>query len=628
MSPARVMSALLALALVLAFAPAAAAEGSLGISELGGTRFPDRAFVLTLPSHRLLDSSQVVARENGRLVSDLVVVPADGSGGRFGAVLVIDASNSMEGAAIEGALAAARAFVEQRSPTQAVAIVTFNKGPKVLLQLTTDAAALEAALASPPPLASGTHIYDAVATAVGLLREAKVAGGSVVVLSDGSDTGSALAGSTVVARAKAAGVRVFAVGLRGKAFRPEGLRALTDGSGGEYAEATSSEQLARLFGTLGSRLASQYVVRYRSHAGPEERVQVEIAVADIAGVASAEYVSPPLPIATEGPFHRPFAETFWRSAAAAVAVSLACALLLGLGIVALLRPRRPALRRRMAEFVSIAAPKDERRQGALTTEKMLAGAEKSLERTAWWTQFKAELEIARIGIPAVQIVAVTAIATLLAAWIASGLGGSTPYALLGLAVPIGVRAVLKRKLERQRRLFAEQLPDNLQVLASALRAGHSLVGALSVVVEDSPEPSRAEFRRVIGDEQLGVSLDEAFMVVVRRMDNRDLEQVALVAALQRDMGGNTAEVLDRVTDTVRERFELRRMVRTLTAQGRMSRWIVSLLPVGLLVFITAVSPEYMRPLFTEPLGRILLVGAAIMLVAGSFVIKKIVDIRV
>jgi tight adherence protein B len=115
---------------------------------------------------------------------------------------------------------------------------------------------------------------------------------------------------------------------------------------------------------------------------------------------------------------------------------------------------------------------------------------------------------------------------------------------------------------------------------------------------------------------------------VRRMANRDLEQVALVAALQRDTGGNTAEVLDRVTDTVRERFELRRMVKTLTAQGRMSRWIVTALPIGLLVFITAVSPGYMRPLFEEPVGRLLLVVAGVMLVAGSLVIKKIVDIKV
>jgi len=112
------------------------------------------------------------------------------------------------------------------------------------------------------------------------------------------------------------------------------------------------------------------------------------------------------------------------------------------------------------------------------------------------------------------------------------------------------------------------------------------------------------------------------------MENRDLEQVAVVAALQHETGGNTAEVLDRVTDTIRERSELRRLVQTLTAQGRMSRWIVSALPVILLVLITLINPRYMQPLFTTTIGHALLFVAIVMVVAGSLVIKRIVNIRV
>jgi tight adherence protein B len=133
---------------------------------------------------------------------------------------------------------------------------------------------------------------------------------------------------------------------------------------------------------------------------------------------------------------------------------------------------------------------------------------------------------------------------------------------------------------------------------------------------------------VIADEQLGVSLEEAFGVVAHRMANRDLDQVALVAALQQETGGNTAEVLDRVSETIRERFELRRLVKTLTTQGRMSRWVVTFLPVGLLVLITAINPAYMAPLYAHPLGRVLLLVAGLMVVAGSLVIRRIIDIKV
>jgi tight adherence protein B len=293
--------------------------------------------------------------------------------------------------------------------------------------------------------------------------------------------------------------------------------------------------------------------------------------------------------------------------------------------VALLRPGSRDLRRRLGEFVSLPVPEERARERTLA-DKMLVGTERSLERARWWARFKEELDIAQIRMAPVQLALWTAAGTVLAMWLASVFGGAlfTPF---GLVVPVAVRAFIKRKLERRRKLFADQLPDNLQVLASALRAGHSFVGALSVVVDDSPEPSRSELRRVIADEQLGVSLEDALGIVVTRMDNRDLEQVALVAKLQRETGGNTAEVLDRVTETIRERFELRRMVATLTAQGRLSRWIVSFLPVGLLVLITLINPRYMEPLYTTTFGRVLLVVAAVMVVTGSLVIKRIVNIK-
>jgi len=257
----------------------------------------------------------------------------------------------------------------------------------------------------------------------------------------------------------------------------------------------------------------------------------------------------------------------------------------------------------------------------------MESAERSLQRTRWWSRFKEDLEIAEIRVSAVQIVVLTGLVTAIVLWLLYSIAGLL-FAPLAFFLPFIVRAVIKRKLGRRRTLFSEQLPDNLQVLSSALRAGHSFVGALSVVVDDSPSPSREEFRRVIADEQLGVPLQDALDEVARRMDNRDLEQVSLVAALQRETGGNTAEVLDRVTDTIRERFELRRLVKTLTAQGRMSRWVVSALPVLLLTVITLINPGYMEPLYTESIGRVLLVFAGLMVVFGSLVIGRIVNIKV
>jgi tight adherence protein B len=267
-----------------------------------------------------------------------------------------------------------------------------------------------------------------------------------------------------------------------------------------------------------------------------------------------------------------------------------------------------------------AAPQEDR-------ELLYERAEKSFEGMRWWERFKQELDIGKITISPVRILVWTSALTLLAIYVLSLVGGPV-FALLGFSVPFIVRGMIRRRAEKQRQLFADQLPDNLQVLASALRAGHSLVGALSVVVEDSPEPSRSEFRRVIADEQLGVPLEDAFDTVAQRMRSKDLGQVGLVAALQHETGGNTAEVLDRVAETVRERFEVRRLVRTLTTQGRMSRWILTGLPVFLLVVISFLNPDYIQPLYDKTGGRVLLLVAALMVTTGSLVIRKIVDIKV
>jgi tight adherence protein B len=616
-------------AALLVVAPSAAAKENLRLTEAGNARFPDRAFVLTLPTGRRLGTAQVVVRENGNRVSTLSVVPASAADeDGFGVVLVIDATLTMRGQAIKDAVAAARAFSERRNPKQQLAAITFNNKATVLLPFTTSEAAISKALASTPPLACCTPLYDAVDTALSLLERAKIAAGSVIVLSDGANTGSLASPEQVSARARRAHARIFSVAIKSHAFRPGPLRTLAAGSGGQYSETASTAQLAAIYDQLGSRLANEYLVRYRSLAGPDEKVRVEITVEGVSGVGASGYVTPALPQVAAEPFHRSVLDAFWQSPAAMILVVLLSAALFAAGLVALLRPRRGSLRKRMAHFVSLHLPEERRKQAGALTGRLLMTAEKSLESTQWWARFKQRLEIAEIRIPPIQIVFWTAFGTLVAMWLLARISGSPLFAVLGLGVPLAVRAAINKRLDRRRYQFAEQLPDNLQVLASALRAGHSFVGALSVVANEAQEPSRSEFQRVVADEQLGVPLDDALNVVVERMENRDLEQVSLVAALQRERGANVAEVLERVTDTIRSRFELRRMVKALTAQGRMARWIVSALPVALLLAISALNPEYIAPLFSNTGGQVLLVGAAIMVVAGSYVIKRIVEIKV
>ena len=611
-----------ALCAAAAAAPAAAADGPQ-ISPAGSAAFPERAYSLRIPSGLALSASNVQVRENGQQMSEVNVASAShASKGAFGTVLVIDASESMRGAAIRGAMKAAQAFADRRAAEQELGVVTFSRDVSVALPLTTDDTAISQVLSQQPRLAVSTHLYDAVAEAVRELEGQGISNGSVVVLSDGRDIGSSATLDQVVRLARAAGVRVFGVGLQSSRFDPAALRRLA--GSGTYADARRPQQLSGIFDALGSKLAREYLVTYRSQASPGERVTVEMDVNGVPGTGRDSYTArPPAAAVPPVPEH---GSGFWRSTAAMVAAVASTTLLLMLAIIVLARPRPKSLSQRLARFVSVGPAVEEeepRERGGL-----LGKLEEAVEDQPRWRRFAQELDVAQIDTPAIQIAVGTAIATLLAMLVVGATTGVAILAPLGLLVALVVRGEISRRVKHRRTELADQLSDNLQVVASAIRAGHSMVGAFSVMVEEASEPSRSEFRRIVNDERLGVPLEEAIRRVARRMDNRDLDQVALVATIQRETGGNTAEVLDRVVQTIRQRGELRRLMETMTAQGRLSRVVVTAIPPVLVGAISLINPEYLRPLFHTGTGNLLLGIAAGLVILGSLVIKRIVNITV
>jgi len=619
---------LAALGLLISAQPAAA-QPSPELAPIPGARFPERSFVLTLPPGSTLLQDQVRVFENGKRASRLSVTPAEAvNSDELGVVLVIDASSSMRGQAIQDAVGAARVFATHRNPQQRLGIVTFNQTATVKLPLTTDAAAIDSSLSTVPRAESGTHLYDALSTALAMLEKAKIKAGSIVILTDGADTRSAIAAKDVAAHARAQGVRIFSVALRPHAFDRSALRDLAASANGAYTEGRTSRDLASIYDALGSQLAHAYLIHYRSLATLGSMVHVEIDGPGITGAVATSYQAPPVPGGDEPSTAHPTG--FWGSTLAMILIAATSALLVGLCVVAIfrLRPRADTVRRRMAGFVSPPPEADEHKSGLPLTGKVLEDVERSLAHSKRWATFKEDLEIARIDMPAVRVVARTVIGTLVAAWLMAVARGSGLVALLGCGVPIGVVGFVKRAMDRPRKPFTQQLGDNLTVIASAMRAGHSFVGALSVAVEDAPEPAQTEFRRMIADEKLGISLEEGLKVVARRMQSADLDQVVMVAMLQRETGGSTAEVIDRIAELIRERAELRQIVRTLTAQGRMSRWVVTALPAVLLLLVTAVNPSYMAPLYSTSTGHTLLALGVAMAATGSWAIKRIVDVKV
>lgn len=215
---------------------------------------------------------------------------------------------------------------------------------------------------------------------------------------------------------------------------------------------------------------------------------------------------------------------------------------------------------------------------------------------------------------------------------AMGIGGLLLGALLvhpmvGLVAGVfGVllnHLLLKRRVGKRQAAFGGQLAEALQLMAGALRAGQSLVQALNNVANDAPSPSSEEYRRVLTETRLGRDLTEALYAVAERMDSEDFEWVVGAIDINRTTGGDLAVILDRVTETIRQRDRLRGQVRTLSAEGRLSGWVVGMLPPGVFGFVYMTNREYVMKFFEDAMGIALLCLAGFLLLVGSLWLRKI-----
>jgi tight adherence protein B len=590
--------------------------------------------VLSLPGRSSLDSAQVHVSENGKSVASPVVRPiASAASGDFGVVLAIDVSASMKGAPLEQAMRAARALAAQRTGEQELGVVTFDRQAKVALPLTSDPREIASVLAHAPHVGSGAYIYNGLTVAVQQLAQAKIAAGAVILLSDGASQGAkpvpghAVTATAVGAAAAAAHAQIYTVGLRDATYTPARMSLLARVGGGEFIEASSS-QLASVFTRIESQLTSAFVIHYRSLAALGRRVNVAVSIDGVAQTATLSYESPAPPRPTG--VAPPHASSFWVTTFALVLFSCLGAMLIGAAVLVFLLPhlRAKGLRSRVGEFTMTTFATEPIAPARPYAPWPLRPLQRLLERTSWWDRFELNVEIARLQHGAIELVGLCALATTLLAALALLVSGSPVPAVLFIVLgPLLLNLLVKHLAQKQRDQFAEQLPSLLQEVASSMRGGHALVPALSSMAAAAAQPSHDEWMRVLADEQLGVPLQEALAPMAERMQSEDISQVALVAALQMRTGGNMAEVLERVSDSVRERGELRRELRALTGQARLSRYVVTALPFGVGIFITIVNPSYEKPLYETAVGIAMLIAALILVTIGSIWMRAITEIE-
>lgn len=224
----------------------------------------------------------------------------------------------------------------------------------------------------------------------------------------------------------------------------------------------------------------------------------------------------------------------------------------------------------------------------------------------------------------------------LAIWILAALGpGTLMYMstgnlflslllyLLGILIP---PTMVKSARKKRQKRFTGQLNDSLSIMSNSLRAGFSFMQALDLVSKEMPNPISKEFARTFREINYGTSTEEALQNLVKRVDSDDIDLLVTAVLIQRQVGGNLAEVLDNISYTIRERIRIQGEIRTLTAQGRISGWIIGLIPPILILMLLILNPSYMKPLFATQAGLIMLAGGVIGELIGIILINRIVTI--
>jgi Flp pilus assembly protein TadB len=509
-----------------------------------------------------------------------------------GVVVLLDTSGSMAPDRIVVARQAIATYVGSLPADVQVGLVAFSSQPSLVVAPTVDRGALTGAL-DRLQAKGDTSLFDAVP--VGLSALQGITERRMVIVSDGEDTVSRSTVDAAVSAIASAGVPTDVIGFQ---YSDEALRRIAGAAGGRLLTASDAAALAAAFAEL--------VVPTTVPPPPT-------------AVATPEPA--PVPVAVPAPTPGPN----WQVGV----LILGTFLVVFLVVVLLFSPRGSTAGRKLEQHLGhygtrepVAQEESQAAQTAVAWTAQVMGAERAARIAnrldlAGMKASPAEWTLLRICVG----VGFAALLTLLTTWWAGvPLGALCGWLLTALYV--------RMRTSKRRAAFADQLPDVLQLVSSSLRSGFSLAQSIDAVVREDTQPSAAEFSRALAATRIGAELEDALDRVAARMRSADLTWVVMAVRIQRQVGGNLAEVLLNTVTTMRDRAQTRRHVRALSAEGRLSAYVLVGLPIGLAAFLFWFRSEYMRPLYTTVVGIGMLSFASLMVVLGSLWMRKLVRVEV
>lgn len=634
-SAAVVAVAVAACALAGAWATWASAvpdQPTLTVGEVDVSGFPLVRITVALPSELTREKPSFEVRENGTVVHGVEALALEPERAVEPAtvVLLLDTSGSMAGGPLAHARAAAIRFVEALDQGSRIAVVTFSDKPAVVAAFDADRDAVKTAIDGVQAKGE-TALYDALVAAAALVPPGS-SRPSIVLLSDGGDTVSDARFERAMEALQRASAPLYAVALKSEEYDPKALELLAGGTGGKMLSASKSGELASLFEGIASEIGAGWEIAYTSRGAVDKDIEVDLTATSGSAKASAMIAFPNPRLVSRGSVAETFApktgaDPLRLFAVVGLVFLSVGALSAGLMLTFLREPTAIDQLRYYdqleADAQTPAGKSDEVRARIVDAVGEVAG------RRGFLALVAGRLENAGLPLRPAEYIAGHLAAVVGLGVATSLLTGSFMLALAMVALAtFGPVAALDSAGQRRRQRFERQLPDALAMIAGSLRGGWGVQQAMALVASESPAPTSVEFRRVETEVRLGMPLEGALQLMADRVDSRDFSAVVTAIAIQREVGGNLAELLDSVGATIRERESLRRQVHALTAEGRISAYILTGLPFLIIGVLLVVNPGYLEPLIATVTGVVVLLATVFLLLVGAVWMYRVTRIEV
>ena len=589
-----------------------------------------------------LDKSNFTITENNEPVKNFDFSKIGEINEPVGIVLVLDASGSMKGSPIIDAINAANTFIDEMGDSDRIAVIGFSDEVIVYSSFSSNKQQLKDSI-SHVAAAGETALFDGIIKGLDQFNNAgEINHRYLIVLSDGKDTASFSNVGDVVQKSKEENVIVYSIALLSQDFDPKDISQISKETGGELLTTTNSQDLAGFYSLISQKIRNQYKISFESTKQRTENIDIGIAIkkSNINDSIKIAYPNPFYTYSASQVISDPLADTryafagiWWFKPVIFVLVFVSATLLMYLISTIMVRNKKD-LKSRIDSYANSATGKNLEAglDGKEKKNSILSKLSNFISKISFGRRFgelfEQKLKRAGMSLKGTEFIFIHITLVIISTLVTFLLTKNTSLMLMIVMIVIFLPFLfINFKTGQRLKKFNEQLPDTLQLVEGALKAGYSLHQSLAMVIEETKPPISEEFKITLSEIRIGLPEKEALENMAGRINSELFSWVVKAINIQREVGGNLAEIMDIIANTIRERDRVLRQIGALVSEGKLSAYVLIGLPIGIAIILSAINRSYISVLVTTKMGMGMLALAIVLMIAGIMWILRIIKIE-